>query len=470
MTDDLRAKCSCSSCGTHLEFSLESAGAVIACPHCGISTELTLEAPPSSTTPDGVSPQDILSAFTGAIPRKSVPFVYRVALCFVALFIVMLPIIYMALVAAAAAGVWFYATHFFFLLQSFRGGYVFFMAKALAYVGPLFAGGVLVLFMVKPLFAKRIRRPDPVDLNPALEPTLFTFISKICELTGAPMPTRIAVDCELNASAGFARGSRSLLSGDLMLVIGLPLVAGLSAREFAGIVAHEFGHFTQGSAMRISYIVRQINCWFARLVYERDEWDAWLEENGMESDDWRVLIVFNCARLALGLSRLILKLFLFTAHGMSCFLMRQMEFDADSYEFRLVGSETFESATRKLAVLLEGERAAYKEMRTTWNLSRALPLNLPDYVVAHAGKVPPHVSQRVQDTLGLAKTRVFDTHPCDADRIRCARKAQELGVFHLDVPATALFTRFPDVAREVTELHYSENLGLNLMAAKLRPA
>ena len=47
-----------------------------------------------------------------------------------------------------------------------------------------------------------------------------------------------------------------------MLTIGLPLVAGLSLREFAGIIAHEFGHFTQGFGMRLSYVIRQINGWF----------------------------------------------------------------------------------------------------------------------------------------------------------------------------------------------------------------
>ncbi len=40
----------------------------------------------------------------------------------------------------------------------------------------------------------------------------------------------------------------SLWGNDLVLTIGLPLVAGLSAKEFAGILAHEFGHFTQGLA------------------------------------------------------------------------------------------------------------------------------------------------------------------------------------------------------------------------------
>jgi hypothetical protein len=46
---------------------------------------------------------------------------------------------------------------------------------------------------------------------------------------------------------------------DLVLTIGLPLVAGLSVREFGGVLAHEFGHFAQGGGMRLTALVRYVN-------------------------------------------------------------------------------------------------------------------------------------------------------------------------------------------------------------------
>ena len=111
------------------------------------------------------------------------------------------------------------------------------------------------------------------------------------------MPKRIDLDCQLNAAAGFRRGFASLFGNDLVLVIGVPLVASFNVREFAGVIAHEFGHFTQGFGMRLSYIVRSINGWFARVVYERDAWDMLLESWAMEAEDWRMMIVVNLARL-----------------------------------------------------------------------------------------------------------------------------------------------------------------------------
>lgn len=62
-----------------------------------------------------------------------------------------------------------------------------------------------------------------------------------------------------------------LFGNDLVLTIGMPLVLGLSLRQFAGVLAHEFGHFSQGAGMRLTFIIRTISVWFTRVVYERDQ-------------------------------------------------------------------------------------------------------------------------------------------------------------------------------------------------------
>jgi len=234
-------------------------------------------------------------------------------------------------------------------------------------------------------------------------------------------------------------------------------------------VAHEFGHFAQGFGMRLSYIIRRINAWFARLVYERDAWDLALEKLGTEARDWRVLLVVNSAPLAVGCSRLVLKVLMILAHGVSCFLLRQMEYDADSYAIKVAGSEAVESGHRRLAELGEALGRSYKEIRTIWNLSRRLPDDLPAYLALQYSKLPAAFCQHLQDTLGLAQTRIFDTHPSDGDRIRRARQAGDLGVFHLDLPASVLFSHFDVVSKQVTFLHYAEDLGIPLDQSNLRP-
>lgn len=71
--------------------------------------------------------------------------------------------------------------------------------------------------------------------------------------------------------------------------------------------------------------------------------------------------------------------------------------------------------------------------------------------------------------MGLASTGLFDTHPCDADRIQRARQAAEPGLFQLEAPASILFANFEVLCKQVTQLHYEDDLSLPLIMAKLRP-
>jgi hypothetical protein len=76
---------------------------------------------------------------------------------------------------------------------------------------------------------------------------------------------------------------------------------------------------------------------------------------------------------------------------------------------------------------------------------------------------------QLEDTAGLGTTGVFDTHPSNGDRIRRARRAAQPGVFQLDAPATALFSNFEVVSKQVTQLHYADDLGIPLAIARLVP-
>ena len=80
------------------------------------------------------------------------------------------------------------------------------------------------------------------------------------------MPSRIDVDTEVNASAHLRRGLKSVPGRDLVLTVGLPLAGGLSLPQLAGVLAHEFGHFAQGTGMAATYMIRTVNAWFARVV------------------------------------------------------------------------------------------------------------------------------------------------------------------------------------------------------------
>lgn len=405
----------------------------------------------------------ILSGFQGQINRPKTSIFYHVGLVLVAGTMLLLPLVYMAMVGAVGYAVYYHAFHNWgpiMDLGGFNGGGRFMIVKFLIYFTPLAAGVVVVFFMFKPLLAGRPKHAQPLALNPASERMLYAFIEKICDIVGAPSPKRIDLDCQLNAAAGFRRGFFSMFSNDLVLVLGLPLVANLTARELAGVIAHEFGHFTQGAGMRLNYVINSVNFWFARVAYQRDAWDVALETWAEESGDARIAIFIWMIQLSVWFSRLVLKILMLIGHIVGGFMLRQMEYDADAYEIKVSGSECFEQTTRKLATLEAAWGETQKQLVASWKQTRMLPDNLPELIRVSHQSLPTPMLQKIDDTLGLRRTGLFDSHPSPADRIRQARKANDPGIFHDERPAASLFASFEHPSRFVTMLHYTDDIGL----------
>ena len=409
----------------------------------------------------------ILSGFQGQIARPKTSIFYHVGLVLVAGTMLLLPLIYVAMVGVVAYAVYFHAVYDWKPIMgfgSYGSGLIF---KLIFYFAPLFAGSVVVFFMFKPLLAGRPKRAQPLALNPANERLLYAFIEKICDIVGAPSPKRIDLDCQLNAAAHFRRGFFSLFGNDLVLVLGLPLVANLTARELAGVIAHEFGHFTQGAGMRLNYIINSVNFWFARVAYQRDSWDVALESWAAEVNDGRVALIIWTVQLSVWFSRLILKTLMLIGHIVGGFMLRQMEYDADAYEIKVAGSECFERTTRKLATLGAAWDETQKQLVASWRKSKTLPDNLPALIQSSHQRLPAAVLQKIDDTLGFHRTGLFDSHPSPADRIRQARKANDSGIFRDDRPASSLFASFEHPSRFVTLLHYTDDIGIPITESML---
>ena len=305
-----------------------------------------------------------------------------------------------------------------------------------------------------------------VSIDRGDAPLLFALIGRICQTVGAPIPSRVDVDCEVNASASFRSGFGSLFGNDVKLTIGLPLVAGLNLREFAGVLAHEFGHFAQGTAMRLTYIIRTVNHWFARVVYERDSWDIWLTETS-EDSDWRIAIILWLARGGVALSRGVLWILMMTGNLVSSFMLRQMEYDADQYEMRLAGSAAFIATARHLQHLNASAGSVWKQLQTMWKKEHCLYDNVPELVVRLSRHVPADLQSRLHSEALRRKTGFLDTHPCDADRIRRAEIANEPGVYQRTEPASVLFTDFAIISRRVTLDTYHRITGAELSEKEL---
>lgn len=130
-----------------------------------------------------------LGEFEGEDITVRAPLSYRVAVLIVGLVMLVLPRIYLAICAAVAWVVCLHAVGNTELLSAGGGrGRLF---AILLYLASIVIGGVLVLFMFKPLFTRSVRREARVDLDQDRHPWLFAFVEKVCDTVGASRPKRI---------------------------------------------------------------------------------------------------------------------------------------------------------------------------------------------------------------------------------------------------------------------------------------
>lgn len=420
----------------------------------------------SKTPSSEITPQKIMNAFEGSIEPVSPTMTYRLCALLVSIVMVLLPLIYVGIIGLVAWGVYFYAVNSVGMFSavdsssSTRNRGRGMIVLVLLYVAPIVIGIILVLFMLKPLFSRPSESSAWRSLKREKEPLLFRFVDHLCDIVGAPRPVQINLDVQVNASAGFRRGWLSMLSSDLVLTIGMPLVAGLSLRQFAGVLAHEFGHFSQGAGMRLSFIIRSINMWFLRVVYERDEWDDRLEHLS-ESLDLRISWILYLARFFVWFTRKILWALMMVGHLVSGFLMRQMEFDADRYEARLAGSQCFATTSKRLTLLGVANQGALADLGQFYAEGRLVD-NLPALININLNKLPSQVVQKVKEAVKEEKTGWFDTHPATHERIASAKNEETEGVFRLKAPASVLFSNFSREAKFVTRDFYVSIFGTNI--------
>ena len=409
-------------------------------------------------------------ALTGRIEPVRVTLAYRTGLLLVAIATVLLPVAYLGIAALAGWGVALHAMHNHWIIWgSGRGILGLGIIRGMAYVGPIVAGVVVVLFLFKPLLARPASRRSDLEIDASDFPLVFAMVEGICRAVSAPTPSRITVDCQVNASASFRRGLASFLGQDLQLTIGLPLATSLTLRQLAGVLGHEMGHFAQGSGMRLTYLVRSVNGWLARAVYERDAWDETLTELSNRSD-WRVAIVVWVARLGVWLSRRVLWVLMIAGHAIGTLMLRQMEYDADRYEARLAGSGTFASTALAMRVLTVSSMKATSALAHSYS-ERRLTNDFPALVAATMASLPDDVRHGIEELEGARRRPgVFDTHPPDAARIERARAERAAGIFQLEHPAALLFGDLSGLCRRATEVFYREQHQINLAGMKLEPA
>ncbi|MBX3389336.1 MAG: M48 family metallopeptidase [Phycisphaeraceae bacterium] len=404
-------------------------------------------------------------AFTGRWAPIARTSGYQLALFASAVFMTLMPLLYFAAIGAIGWAVYWHFTHDTGMLHTRatgRGAAFMF----LLYILPGVAGIVLIAFLLRPLIFLfgTDDNEDRIEVFPREEPRLFAFVEMVCQTMGAPIPERIFINCEANAAAQLLGGGFGLFGRRrLALHVGLPLVAGLSATSFAGILAHEFGHFSQGAGMRATSILGRMSRWMGMAAYDRSGIDAsihGLTQSGTASLAFIGVVLLICV----GIARLILKFVFFLGFGVSRIMGRRMEFDADAHEARFVGSKAAIETWPRLLGLIEAVRQADAKIADQWK-NRTLPEDFPALVASTARRLSPDDRADLKRACENKHTGWFDTHPATGIRIRSMESLKEPGVFRLDEPATSLFTNFGDASKKASYAFFKERVGEYIFSA-----
>jgi Zn-dependent protease with chaperone function len=132
--------------------------------------------------------------------------------------------------------------------------------------------GLVAVFLTVPLMRStlgairacfcRIRPPEGLHLDHTEGDALYGLVDDVRRQTGAPRVDEIIVTRRMNAAA-LAYFPARRLRRRRALIVGLPVLATLSAAELRAVIAHELAHFSSASDPFAAWVYRTRNSWLA---------------------------------------------------------------------------------------------------------------------------------------------------------------------------------------------------------------
>ncbi|GAA3993729.1 hypothetical protein GCM10022247_11470 [Allokutzneria multivorans] len=251
--------------------------------------------------------------------------------------------------------------------------------------------GVLITFGIALVSALRTRVEPPSGprLSRQEQPTLWACVDELAEQVQTRAPDEIILIPDVNAAVSEDSRMLGLRAGKRYMMIGLPLLAGMSVDELRSVLAHELGHYSGGHTRLLAITYRGTET-LQRTVERLDGGPA-------------RFLLNNYA-----------KLYMLVASSAN----RQQELEADQAMVRTSGQAVAIAALRKLPTLSH-----------TWDAysSRYLPLagmarRTPDLLLGYrAFLLHPNqkewVERAEEQLLDAESSSLFDSHPPIRQRI-----------------------------------------------------
>lgn len=293
----------------------------------------------------------------------------------------------LAVLAAACVGL-------ALLLLTGKGAWV--AVKLGAIVLPLF------WIILRALWVK-IPAPNGLPIDEADAPRLFALVERVRRALVAPPIDTILFTEDLNAGVAHVPWLGLFGPGRTYLLLGLPLMQGLTEAQLGAVLAHEFGHVS-GKHTRFGAWVYRARLTWARLA-------AQLEGSGAAAP-LRAFVRWYFPRFA----------------GASLVVARAQEIQADRDSAEFAGARTAADAliVTQLQGRLLGERLWSELARRNARLSDPPPALFAETRSLLVGGLAPELASRWVRHALAETADPNDTHPPLAERLRHLGQAERV--------------------------------------------
>ncbi|MEW2130503.1 M48 family metalloprotease [Streptomyces sp. NPDC005435] len=271
--------------------------------------------------------------------------------------------------------------------------------------------------------------PPGIEVTEADEPRLWALVREVAAEAGTRAPGRILLTDEVNAAVGEEARLLGLLPGPRRLVLGVPLLTGLSEARLRAVLGHEYGHFTGGDT-RLSALVVRGRVQIGRVVgrFHESARKKAAEEHDRQEEAAAKRIAKGKQPHAIDTGRAgatyRAMAWLYTQYGKlylraSLATAREQEFAADRTAVRIAGRDATASALRELPVLADRHQF-YLACYATLGLSAGTMPPRGEFFGGFGRMLAAREEQlaEMRAELPVREVSPYDSHPPIAERVR----------------------------------------------------
>jgi Zn-dependent protease with chaperone function len=309
--------------------------------------------------------------------------------------------------------------------------------------------GFLYILM-RPLFGGFKSYHGRVLLNHEA-PALFALTESLSRHLNVRAPKRIEINNETVLRVDAYAGINSIYRDEYKIVIGAPLLMGLSLNQLTAMLAHELSHFRNKQKKVAFYLMHHVSEWLYFRASGQDKFHQKLlqrmQKEGLSKFEYVELWVWQRVHLVQQSAFYCL----FSVHRrLTAWKSRKIEMQTDEAAIAIVGTAGFISMLHQLRQIQNSQVVVSGQNDWAWKEGYLLD----DYALAvalEASKATAKSDLVFKQNQDKEVTRFC---PCDAARITHAKEFGIKGVLTANISASLLLENPNKVSKELTLLDY----------------